>query len=146
MQPAIVLNWYAILAAIASNVLIGFLWYGPLFGKAWAREMKFPPDFKPAPGAMRRSMILMVIGAFLTAYVLAHSGQVWRASVWGAGADGPDALYGFYSAFFTWSGFIVPILLGGVAWEGKSWKLFGINAGYQFAALLAMGMILAFWR
>jgi hypothetical protein len=33
-----------------------------------------------------------------------------------------------------------------VAWKGKSWKLFGNNAGFQFAALLAMAMILAFWR
>jgi hypothetical protein len=53
---------------------------------------------------------------------------------------------GFYSAFFTWIGFYVPLLLSGVAWENKSWKLFGINAGYYFTALLAAGMILAFWR
>jgi hypothetical protein len=36
-------------------------------------------------------------------------------------------------------GFYVPVLLSGVAWENKSWKLFGINAGYYFTALLAGG-------
>lgn len=62
------------------------------------------------------------------------------------GPDAPNATYGFYAAFFTWIGFFVPLLLAGVAWENKSWKLFGINAAYYFTALLAAGMILAFWR
>lgn len=31
------INWLAILAA-ASSLVIGFLWYGPLFGKAWMKE------------------------------------------------------------------------------------------------------------
>jgi len=33
-----------------------------------------------------------------------------------------------------------------VAWEGRSWKLFGINAGYHLASLLAAAMILSYWR
>ena len=37
----------------------------------------------------------------------------------------------------------VPLLLGGVAWENKSWKLFAINAAYYFAAQQATAMILA---
>jgi hypothetical protein len=28
---------WAILASAASSMIIGFVWYGPLFGKAWAR-------------------------------------------------------------------------------------------------------------
>jgi hypothetical protein len=146
MQPVIQLNWLAIGAAVAANIVIGFLWYGPLLGKAWMREMGLPAEHKPDPATMKRSMIIMIVSAFLTAYVLAHSVEVWRPSTWKAGTDAPNEIYGFYSAFFTWIGFYVPMLLGGVAWESKSWKLFGINAGYHFVALLAAGMILAFWR
>ncbi len=40
----------------------------------------------------------------------------------------------------------MPVLLGGVARENKSWKLFDINAAYYFVALQAVAMILAFWR
>ena len=146
MQPDIHRHCWAILAAMTANIAIGFLWYGPLFGKAWMGEVGMAADHKPAPGVMKRAMILMVVGAFLTAFVLAHSVEVWRPSTWKVGPDAANATYGFYSAFFTWVGFYVPVLLSSVAWESKSWKLFGINAGYYFTALLAAGMILAYWR
>ncbi len=126
--------------------MFGFLWYGPLFGKTWAREMKFPPDFKPTNAQMTRAMILMVVGAFLTAFVLVHSTEVWRASAWKAGADKPAWQYGFFGGFFTWLGFYVPLLFSGVAWEGKSWKLFAINAIHYLVALQVVGAILAHWR
>jgi uncharacterized protein DUF1761 len=146
MQPEIHVNYLAIVAAIAANMVIGFLWYGPVFGSPWRKEMGVAPDAKPAAGAMRRSLILMVIGTFLMAWVLSYDIAVWRPSSWKAGADQAAATYGFLSAFFIWLGYIVPLLLGSVAWENKSWKLFAINAGYWFIALLAMGMILAYWR
>jgi hypothetical protein len=40
----------------------------------------------------------------------------------------------------------VPLLLGAIAWEGKSWTLFGINAAYHFLNLQIIAMILAYWR
>lgn len=146
MQPIIHVNWPAVIAAIVANFILGSLWYGPLFGKTWARLVGFPPDFKPEKSAMMRGMILMVIGSFLTVFCLVHASEVWRPSVWKVGADGPNALYGFMSGFFTWLGFIVPLLFGSVAWEGKSWKLFAINAAYWFVSLQVIGMITAFWR
>ena len=146
MQPIIHLNWFAIAAAMAAAVVIGFLWYGPLLGKAWMTEIGIPADHKPDPKIMRRGMILMVIGAFLTVTVLAHSIEVWRPSSWNLSPDQPHATYGFFGAFFPWLGFYVPLLFNSVAWENRSWKLFGINAGYHLVALLAAAMILAFWR
>lgn len=146
MQPVIHLNWPAIGAAVASNIVIGFLWYGPILGNAWMKEMGIAPDFKPDVALLKRSMLLMIISALLTAIVLACGIEMMRPSTWKAGTDAPNAAYGFYAALFTWIGFYVPMLLGGVAWESRSWKWFGINAGYHFAALLAAGMILAFWR
>jgi len=146
MLPDIHLNYWAILVAMAASIVLGFLWYGPIFGKAWMKEMGMAPDQKPNPKVMRRGMILMVIGSFLTTFVLAHTGEVWRPSVWKAGADGSAAFYGFSNGFWTWIGFYVPLLLGAVAWENKSWKLFGINAAYYFVMLQLVAMILAFWR
>lgn len=146
MEPQLQLNYLAMLAGVAVNVAVGFLWYGPLLGKAWAKEVGLPADFKPAPAQMFKSLALMVIGAFLTAYVLNHSTEVWRPSVWKAGEDAPAYIYGFFGGFFTWVGFYVPLMFNSVAYEGKSWKLFAINAGYYFVTLQAMAMILAYWR
>src|SRR5712691_1241437 len=146
MQPDIHLNYLAIVAAMVANIVIGFLWYGPILSKAWMKEMGMPADHKPDPKVMTRGLILMVIGSFLTAFVLAYTVDVWRPSVWKAGADGSAAFYGFSTGFWTWIGFYVPLLLGAVAWENKSWKLFGINAAYYFVMLQLVAMILAYWR
>lgn len=32
-------NWLAIVAAAVAAFVVGFLWYGPLFGKRWADAM-----------------------------------------------------------------------------------------------------------
>lgn len=146
MLPEIHVNYLAVIAAVFANIALGFLWYGPVFGGSWRKEMGIAADARPAPGAMWRSMSLMVFGALLMAWVLSYDEAVWRPSSWKAGADQTPAMYGFFAALFTWLGYIVPLLLGGVAWENKSEKLFAINAGYWLIALLAMGMILAYWR
>jgi hypothetical protein len=40
----------------------------------------------------------------------------------------------------------VPVLLNGVSFERKSWKLFSINAAFLFVSFQIIAMILAFWR
>ena len=146
MYPQIHVNFMAVIAAVIASFMLGWLWYGPLFGKKWASLMKLPPDAKPDPKVMLRGMGLMVLGTFLTAYVMVHAGDVWRPSVWGVDADAPSYRYGFFNGFFTWIGFFVPLLLGSVAWEGRSWGLFGLNAAYHFVNLQVIAMILAHWR
>lgn len=146
MLPVIHLNWLAIAVSVVVSFLVGGLWYGPLFGRAWKKEMGVPPDAKPAPGEMGRSLALNVFGTFLMAFVLAHAVLGWRPSAWNAGADAAPAVYGFFAGFFAWIGFVVPVLLNGVSFERKSWKLFGINAAFQFVSLQIIGMILTFWR
>jgi hypothetical protein len=146
MHPELHINYVAILVAAAANIVLGFLWYGPLFGKAWIKEMGLSPDQKPAPGVMMRGMILMIVGSFLTAYVLAFSVEIWRPSTWSLGLDRPNWVYGHAAGFFTWIGFHVPVLFNSVAWEMRSWKLFTINAAYHFVSLQAIGLTLAYWR
>jgi hypothetical protein len=140
------LNWLAIIAAVISSIAVGLLWYGPLFGSAWMKEMGVPADFKPAPALLKRSMLLMLVSALLTGVVLACAIELSRPLAPDATDTAPDAIYGLTVALGAWIGFYVPMLLGGVAWENRSWKLFGINAGYHLAALLAAAMILAHWR
>lgn len=148
VQPNIHLNWLAILAAIVASMIIGFVWFGPLFGKVWAREMKFAPDFRPSTAMMIKSTMLQLLGTILTVYVLAHSEEIWRPfSTWGLGTtDGPNWMYGVMAAFFTWLGFYLPQHLTSLAWEGKSGKLATINGAGTFLTLLAQGLILASWR
>ncbi|AYV55026.1 DUF1761 domain-containing protein [Leptospira kmetyi] len=146
MMPELHINYLAVLAAVVVHFIIGFLWYGPIFGKVWMKEMNIPADFQPDKKEMYKSMGLMVIGSFLMSYVLFYTTNVWRASSWHAGEDNPAYLYGFFSGFYTWLGFYVPMLINNVAFEGRSWKFFSIGAGYNFVALQAVAMILSYWR
>ena len=146
MYPQIELNYLAITAAVIANFILGALWYGPLFGKAWAKEVGIGDSNMPSKNDMMRAMILTVIGAFLTAYVISHSSAVWRPSVWNAGPDGEAWSYGFYTGFFVWIGYYVPQILNLVGFERRSWKFFAINGGYAFISLQIVAMIVSFWR
>jgi Protein of unknown function (DUF1761) len=134
------INYVAVLVAVVANFILGFIWYTPLFGKAWGKEMGFDTNFKPASGEIARGMIIMVIGNFLMAYVLAHNNAAW-SYVPGMKEMSP-AVSIMNASVFTWLGFYLPVDIGTVTWERKSWKLFGINTGYHFMMLLVASVIL----
>ncbi|MFN0276106.1 MAG: DUF1761 domain-containing protein [Chitinophagales bacterium] len=133
----------AVLVAMIANFIIGFIWYTPLFGKAWAKELGFDLSVKPPSSVMIRGMLLNLIGNFLIAWVLAHNIGAW-GYVPGYTEAGNSA-NAMSAAFFTWLGFFVPVELSGVAWEKRSWKLFFINVGYHLVALMVVSFILVFW-
>lgn len=141
-----IINWPAILVSVLVAFVFGALWYGPILGKAWASDMGLNMDRKPDPKVMKRAFINQFIGTFLTVYVLAHSVQIWRPSVWGAGADQSDAMYGFMGALFAWIGFYIPLQLSKISWENRPWRLFFINAGHDFLNLQIIAAILTHWR
>lgn len=136
------INYIAILVAVVANFFLGFVWYTPLFGKAWAKEMGFDTTIKPSGGQMAKGMIFMVIGNFLMAYVFAHNIAAWSF------VPGIDELGDIgnimNSAIFTWLGFYLPVDIGVVTWEQKSWKLFWINTGYHLVMLLVAATILVY--
>jgi hypothetical protein len=143
-MEAIHINMVAVLIAVVANFILGFIWYTPLFGKAWAKENGFDTSVKPTGGEMAKGMIFMVIGNFLMAYVFAHNMAAWSFV---PGADQMSASSNIMSsAIFTWLGFYVPVDLGAVAWEKKSWKLFGINTGYHLAMLFVASVILTYMK
>ncbi len=141
MDGSIHINFVAIIIAVVANFILGFVWYTPLFGKRWGREMGFDMNRKPMASELAKGMTFMVIGNFLLAWVLAHNMAAW-SFVPETKAMSPLA-NGMMAGIFTWLGFYVPVDLGAVAWERKSWTLFFINTGYHLASLLVVALILA---
>ncbi|MBI1307681.1 MAG: DUF1761 family protein [Bacteroidetes bacterium] len=138
------INYLAVVVATVVNFIIGFLWYTPLFGKAWGREMGYDMNEKPDPKVLMKGMAFMIIGNFLMSWVLAHNMGAWSFV---PGSDASNALgTGLSAAIFTWLGFYFPNDLGSTVWERKSWKLFGINTGYHFVSLLVVALILSHWK
>lgn len=133
-------NLLAVLFAAVASMIVGYLWYGPLFGDLWMKEMgmKGSNMSESAKHGMAKSYGIMFMGSLIMAYVLAHA--IVFASTY-LNMTGVPA--GLMSGFWNWLGFIAPVTLGSVLWEGKSFKLWLINNGYWLATLLVMGVILA---
>jgi hypothetical protein len=146
MLPDLHINYLAIATCVVVSMPLGFLWFGPVFGLSWAKEMGFESKPQPDGKAMAKSMVLYLLGSLLIAFVLAHSIEIWRPSTWHAGTDGADWIYGANAAFWNWIGFFIPLQIGRVAWEFKGWKLVAINSSFDLTRLMLFGMILAYWR
>ena len=141
-MPAIPINYLAVLVAAVASMALGFVWYGPLFGQYWIRLMGWS-EAEVAEGrtkSMAKSYALMFVGSLVMAYVLSHA-LIFAAAY--LNASGVSA--GFMAGFWTWLGFVAPVTLGFVLFEGKSWKLWLLNNGYNLLSLIVMGVILALW-
>lgn len=134
------LSYTAIAVATIANFFVGFLWYSVIFKKPWMEEMKIPADMKAPAGMMVKSLLMNVIGCFFIAFVFAHNTAAW-SFVPDIQTMSPAAQIGS-AAFFTWLGFFVPADLNTVAFEGRSWRLFFINASYHLAMVLVSAIIL----
>ena len=135
-------SYWAVLIAAAASMVLGFLWYGPIFGKQWLRLTGMTEaQVNEAKGKdMTLSYVLMAVGSLLMAYVLSHA-LVFATSYFLTSGISAGLTVGFWN----WLGFIAPVTLGAVLWEGKSWHLWLLNNGYYLLTLLVMGAILAGW-
>lgn len=137
------INYLAVGGAAVASMVIGFLWYGPIFGKKWIALMGFTQEQISAAKkkGMAKQYALMFVGSLAMAYVLAHALVFASAYLKTSGVSA-----GLMTGFWNWLGFVAPVTLGSVLWEGKSPKLWVLNNGYYLVSLLAMGVILALWQ
>ncbi len=64
-------NWLAVVAGAVANMIIGSIWYGPLFGKLWLSAIgKTKDDLKNPVPAMITSFIMSFIMALGLAMLL----------------------------------------------------------------------------
>lgn len=136
------INYLAVIVAALASVVVGFAWYGFLFQKPWMREMGFTMDsmksmsMTPMRATLMQFVASLVTGVVLT--VLIAWGKTYYPEVSALKA-------GVHTALWVWLGFYAPMTLGAVLWEGKSYKLWFINASNWLVTLLVMGMILSLW-
>jgi hypothetical protein len=134
-------NYWAILVAGVLSIGIGGLWYGPLFGKQWMSLVGITPEsMKSMKMTPFQAMFGGLIVGLLTAFVLAHHMAFAGAYL---GISGYELA--LMSAFWVWLGFFVPVNIGVVLWEGKSWKLFLITTSYFLVNLTVASLVLAYW-
>jgi len=128
-------NWVAIVIAAIAQFIIGWVWYGPLFGKTWMSMMGMSQQSMSREG-MGKIMTLNFIGSLVTAAVLSMLVGWMGAKTLGAGIA---------AGFWAWLGFVATVTLGGVLFAKMSWNLYILNNAYQLVSLAVMGAILAKW-
>jgi hypothetical protein len=123
------LNWIAVLVAVVVLEALGFLWYGPLFGKVWMAAM----GPAAASGDKTVALTLGVVNTVIVVIGLAWLLQRLGASALTAAVTGALAAW----FFFDFTTMAIDYL-----YEGQSLTLVGINMGYQLVSYLAVGVIL----
>ena len=138
------INYLAVLSAAIISMVLGGLWYSPLlFGNIWMKEMninkKKVEEMKKkgiVKSGMLKSYVLMFVGCLVTSCVLAHFVKYLQVNTF---------ILALQLAIMVWLGFIVPMALSSVLWEGKSIKVYLINVGYTLVSLVIATLILGFW-
>lgn len=136
MPEQMTFNYLAILTATVSTFLLGGVWYSPLmFVNAWKKELGIACDAPEDKSKFGRILGMSFLLEFIMAFNL-------------AAFIGPKASLTFGLLAGAAAGFGWVALAMGVTYlfEGKSLRLFFINAGYHGVAFTIMGAILGAWH
>lgn len=133
-------NYWAVLVSAIASMIIGSIWFGPLFGKMFMKEMGMDAWSKEKQEKMKKSMGLSYVAQFIASFVMFY---VLAGLVGGFGhmTLGGGAMTGAV----LWIGFVVPLALGDLIWGGNK-KLFWLKVGHMLVTLLAAGAIIGAWN
>ena len=129
------LNYLAILAATAASFVLGGLWYSPvLFGKVWMVETGITEE-----SAQQRNMVKVFGLAILATLIVAFNLAAFL---------GPDAslVSGAFYGFLAGAGWVAMAFAVNDLFEGRTLRLFAVNAGYHTLSFTLMGAIIGVWN
>ena len=131
------LNWWAVIVAGVAAWVIGAVWYaGPLFGKAWQKELGFTTEYLQEANMAKvfgSSLVLMILMAFGMAMFFGPETEM----TWQEGAT-----YGAMTGIF----FVATSIGINYLYQRRSFKLWMIDALYQIIFLTVQGTIIGAWR
>lgn len=134
-MPSFDVNWLAVLVATLAAMVIGFLWYGPIFGKIWLGAMGKTQE-EIAQAGSNLAIPISVVTAAMTALALAVV----------MGAAGADTIpEGIVWGLFASIGFIGTSQMNNAVYEGRNSTVTMLYIFYQLVTLAVMGTIIAAW-
>lgn len=136
MIPAI--NFFAVIAATLSSMLVGSIWYTPkVFGTYWMRTAKVTPgEGKSAVGPI----LITLLVSFVTAWVL--SGAIYLSYNFYGGSFLVNALL---TGLILWAGLTAARFITHDAFEGRPVGLTVLNCAHELVTILVMSLILGVW-
>jgi len=129
-------NYWSVLLASVSYLIIGSLWYSPLlFGKLWIKLNGFCDEDLKSEKPMWLILLLSFLSAAVASFVI--------SAVLGNRASADfGAIIGAIIAI-CW---ISMSKLTDVLFENRPVKLFLLHAGFDLVSFMVMGAIVGYWR
>jgi len=129
-------NYFAVVVVAIINLILGFLWYGPLFGRQWMTYMNITTPSRPDRAAMAKTTGGSFVGALVFASVLS------LVVDW---AQAASAAAGIRVGFWAWLGFVATVTINSVLYERRPTGLWALNNAYYLLTYLIAGALLAVW-
>jgi len=127
------LNYWAVIAAAITPMIIGTIWYSEaVLGKPWMKIAGLK-EMKPSISVMIFGFMVSLLMAYVLAYVVKYMG----ATDWIGGAK---------AGALMWIGFVATVFINQIIWEKKPVQWLYVGAGAPLINLIIMGIILAVWQ
>ena len=127
-------NWLAVLVAAVINMVIGFLWYGPLFSNLFLRLIgKREEEIEGSPVVYLLGFVMGLVTTYVLAVIIVSAG----VTTWWGGAV---------------TGAVVWIAIGAltsantILYEDRPVGLWLLSSSYQIVVLTIAGVLFAVWR
>ena len=133
------INYLAVVVAAAVGFILGWIWYAPLFGKAW-RASRGVTEQQAAEGQKHaaRTMLVIAVAILFMAWSLAVLAGYLKLGTWMQGAK---------LGALTWFGFALALgMIEATMAVGRTMVAFCIDAGYWLITAVAMGVVVAVWH
>jgi len=133
------INYWAVLIATASSMVVGSIWYTPkVFGTRWARLAKVDMD-RPGASAVL-PIVVTVIVSFVTAWVLAGAVAIaWHFY------GGSFLVSAVVTGLLLWGGFTAARFITHDAFEGRPGALTVMNVAHELVTIVVMALIIGVW-
>lgn len=162
------MNFLVLFLAALVPMIIGSIWYGPLFGNAWMKIMGFTKESMEGTNMVKILLfcyVLSLLIAFALLPLVIHQMGTYSVLAGEPGfAEQSGEAYAFFENFVVTYGdrfrtfkhgafhgvlfglFLVFPVLGIISlFEKKTFKYVAINAGYWILTLAIMGGIICQW-
>jgi hypothetical protein len=136
------INYFAVGTGAILSMVVGALWYGPLFGNKWMEIIGASKLDDKARKEMQKNagplylvqFLLTLFQVLLLSHLIADTTRVG----------------GLERSLWIWMAFIVPTLAGSVMWTNEpkkqKWSRFLIQGGYQLTMFVIFGVLFQFWK
>ncbi|MFI8592911.1 DUF1761 domain-containing protein [Microbacterium sp. NPDC078428] len=133
------INYWAVLIATASSMVVGSIWYTPkVFGTRWARLAKVDIDRPGASAGL--PIVVTVIVSFVTAWVLAGAVAIaWHFY------GGSFLMSALVTGLLLWAGFTAARFITHDAFEGRPGALTVMNVAHELVTIVVMALIIGVW-